>query len=53
MKTSLLLAFTVPIAVVAAGFTIGGRDGGIISLIGAFALIVVSFWQAIKIVGKN
>jgi hypothetical protein len=49
MKTTQLLSFIIPISLIAAGFVIGGRDGGIFSIIGSVALLVVSFWQAIKI----
>ena len=52
MKTTQILAFTVPVAFIAAGFVIGNRDGAIISVVGAAALLVVSFWQAIKVVSK-
>jgi hypothetical protein len=53
MKTTQMLMFTVPIAVMAAGFSIGGRDGAIFSIIGAAALLVISFWQATKVVRQN
>ena len=52
MKTSQMLLVAVPVALLASGFTIGGRDGAIISIVGAAILLLVSFWQAIKIVGK-
>ena len=53
MKTTQLLMFTVPIGVMAAGFTIGGRDGAIFSMVGAAGLLIVSFWQAIKLVNQD
>lgn len=43
----------VPVGVMAAGFSIRGRDGAIFSLIGAAALLVVSLWQAIKLVNQD
>jgi hypothetical protein len=48
MKTSQFILFAVPIGVMSAGFSIGGRDGAIFSLIGAAALFGVSIWQMIK-----
>jgi hypothetical protein len=45
--------FMVPLAVTIAGFSIGGRDGAIFSIIGAAALLIVAFWQAIKILGQE
>jgi hypothetical protein len=53
MKTTQLLAFMVPISVTAAGFAIGGRDGAIFSIVGGSALLIVSLWQAIKVVNKD
>jgi hypothetical protein len=53
MKTTQLLAFSVPVGVMAAGFAIGGRDGAIFSIVGAAALLIVSLWQAIKVVNKD
>ena len=53
MKIGQLLSFTVPIGVMAAGFTIGGRDGAIFMMVGAAALLIVSLWQAIKLVNQD
>lgn len=53
MKTTQLLAFTVPLGVMAAGFAIGGRDGALFTMVGAGALLVVSLWQAIKAVNRD
>jgi hypothetical protein len=53
MKTTQLLAFTIPVGVMAAGFSIGGRDGAIFSIVGAAALLIVSLWQAIKAVNQD
>jgi hypothetical protein len=44
-----MILFTAPIALIAAGFVIGGRDGAIFSIVGAVALLAASFWQVIKI----
>jgi len=53
MKITQLLAFTVPVGVMAAGFAIGGRDGAIFSMVGAGALLIVSLWQAVKAVNRD
>jgi len=53
MKTAQMLSFIVPISVMAAGFSIGGGDGAIFSLVGAAALLIVSFWQAYKLVSQD
>jgi len=52
MKTAQILAFSIPVAFIAAGFVIGNRDGAIISVVGSAALLIVSFWQAIKVVSR-
>jgi hypothetical protein len=53
MKTTQMLMFVVPVGVMAAGFSIGGRDGAVFSMVGAAALLIVSFWQAIKLVNQD
>jgi hypothetical protein len=53
MKTTQLLLFMVPVGVMSAGFTIGGRDGAIFSIIGGSALLIVSIWFAIKAVNQD
>ena len=53
MKTTQLLAFMVAVGVMAAGFAIGGRDGAFFSIVGAGALLIASFWQAIKLVNQD
>jgi hypothetical protein len=53
MKTTQMLAFAVPVSLIAAGFSIGGRDGAIFSIVGSAVLLIVSFWQAIKLVSQN
>ncbi len=53
MKTTQILVFAVPFGVIAAGFSIGGRDGAIFSIVGCVALLIVSFWQAIKVLNQD
>ena len=49
MKPVQTILFMAPVALIVAGFVIGGRDGAIFSIIGAVGLLAVSFWQVIKI----
>lgn len=47
MKT--IIPFAVLIALIVSGFTIGGLDGAILSLVGSVALLAYSLWSAIKV----
>jgi hypothetical protein len=53
MKFGFVVPFAIFLGMTTAGFTIGGRDGAIISIVGAAGLFVFSMWQAFKILGKQ
>jgi hypothetical protein len=53
MKSDSPILFIIPLAVIVSGFTIGGRDGAIISIVGSVALLAYSLWRAFKIVGRK
>jgi len=53
MKLGQSFPFIIIVAVIAAGFSIGGRDGAIISIVGSVGLLAFSLWQAFKIIGRQ
>jgi hypothetical protein len=47
------LLFIIPLAVIVAGFSIGNRDGAIISIVDSAALFAIALWRAFKILGRK